>query len=59
VDNKETAEAVWDLRQDILSYSNYKMARSIGLTITPKDISFEKAMIYGFIEEKLTEGNKR
>jgi hypothetical protein len=51
VDTEERAKEVWETAKIVRLYLQFKSALSLGLTIGPNDLPFERAMVFSWIEE--------
>lgn len=53
-----TAKYVVSLYQDIDDYLDFKSVINLGMTVTSKEIPFDKAMIFSWIREERESGRK-
>jgi hypothetical protein len=51
VEDESTIDGIIDLQREIREYTYFKQAREIGITFTPKDLTFSKMLLFSSIRE--------
>jgi hypothetical protein len=54
--DEEKADEILKVSRLVVSYSQFKSAINLGLTVNLGDIPFEKAMVFSWIKEVLEDG---
>lgn len=51
VEDENTVEEIIKLQKEIKEYTYFKQARDLGITYTPKDLSFSRMILFSSIRE--------
>jgi len=51
-------DKILEVVKDVLNYSFYESSLKVGITYSPKDLTFSKVLLYSWIKEAIGDGRK-